>query len=178
MQLSGWIDKHYPEPNIYRWIGLVLEGISAAVLLLLVLLTCFDVIGRYFFNNSIDGAVEITQLGLAVMVFAQMPVMTWRGGHVVVDLLDSVLGKRVIKVLGIFSVFIISTSFYFLAIRIYQLAERSLRRGEVTEYLGLPAGYIAEYIAFMSWLTAACMLTYGAYRVLTNKNDLSSQVGE
>jgi TRAP-type C4-dicarboxylate transport system permease small subunit len=178
MQLNGWILKHYPEPSIYRWVGVVLEGISATVLLFLVLLTCGDVIGRYFFNNSIDGAVELTQLGLAVMVFAQMPVMTWRGGHVVVDLLDPLLGYRTIKVLGLFSVFIISTSFYFLAVRIYQLAERSLRRGELTEYLGLPAGHIAQYIAIMSWLTAACMLTYGAYRVIKNKNDVSTQVGE
>ncbi|TYL47693.1 TRAP transporter small permease [Marinomonas sp. IMCC 4694] len=178
MQMNEWIKKHYPEPNLYRWIGVVLEGVSAIVLLFIVLLTCGDVVGRYFFNNSIDGAVEMTQLGLAIMVFAQMPVMTWRGSHVVVDLLDAVLGKRVIKVLGIFSVFIVSTSFYFLALRIFQLAERSIRRGELTEYLELPAGYIAQYIAVMSWLTAACMLTYGAYRVLTNKNDVSQSVGE
>lgn len=175
--MSGWIEKHYPEPNIYRWIGITLEGIAATVLLLLVLLTCFDVAGRYLFNNSIDGAVELTQIGLAIMVFAQMPVITWRGSHVVVDLLDHVLGSRVVKILGIFSVFIVSTSFYFLAVRIYQLAERSLRRGELTEYLGLPAGHIAQYIAVMSWVTAACMLTYGAYRVITDKN-VSQQVGE
>ncbi|WP_191600429.1 TRAP transporter small permease [Marinomonas algicola] len=175
--MSGWIEKHYPEPNIYRWIGVTLEGIAATVLLLLVLLTCFDVAGRYLFNNSIDGAVELTQIGLAIMVFAQMPVITWRGSHVVVDLLDHVLGNRIVKILGIFSVFIISTSFYFLAVRIYQLAERSLRRGELTEYLGLPAGHIAQYIAVMSWVTAACMLTYGAYRVFTDKN-VSQSVGE
>jgi TRAP-type C4-dicarboxylate transport system permease small subunit len=175
--MSGWIEKHYPEPNIYRWIGVTLEGIAATVLLLLVLLTCFDVAGRYLLNNSIDGAVELTQIGLAIMVFAQMPVITWRGSHVVVDLLDHVLGNRIVKILGIFSVFIISTSFYFLAVRIYQLAERSLRRGELTEYLGLPAGHIAQYIAVMSWVTAACMLTYGAYRVFTDKN-VSQSVGE
>ncbi|KZN15344.1 TRAP transporter small permease [Marinomonas sp. TW1] len=177
MKNNGWIEKQYPEPNLYRWIGLTLEAIAATVLLLLVLLTCFDVAGRYLFNNSIDGAVELTQLGLAIMVFAQMPIITWRGSHVVVDLLDHILGNRIVKLLAIFSVLIISTSFYFLAIRIYQLAERSLRRGELTEYLGLPAGHIAQYIALMSWLTAACMLTYGAYVVLKNKN-VSSSVGE
>ncbi|MBJ7539618.1 TRAP transporter small permease [Marinomonas transparens] len=177
MSKSGWIEKHYPEPNLYRWIGLTLEGIAATVLLLLVLLTCFDVAGRYVFNNSIDGAVELTQIGLAIMVFAQMPIITWRGSHVVVDLLDHLLGNRIVKILAIFSVFIVSTAFYFLAVRIYQLAERSLRRGELTEYLGLPAGHIAQYIALMSWVTAACMLTYGAYRVLKEKNE-SQQLGE
>ncbi|MEL0614915.1 TRAP transporter small permease, partial [Marinomonas arenicola] len=84
MALRGWIEKHYPEPNIYRWVGLLLEGISAAVLFFLMALTCCDVFSRYLFNNSINGAFEITQMGLAIMVFAQMPVITWRGGHVVV----------------------------------------------------------------------------------------------
>jgi TRAP-type C4-dicarboxylate transport system permease small subunit len=177
MPLRGWIEKHYPEPNIYRWVGLLLEGISAAVLFFLMALTCCDVIGRYLFNNSINGAFEITQMGLAIMVFAQMPVITWRGGHVVVDLLDHLLGHRIIKILGIFSVFIVSTSFYFLAVRIYELAGRSLRRGEVTEYLHIPTGYLAQYIAIMSWVTAACMLTYGAYRVL-KESPVTQTVGE
>jgi TRAP-type C4-dicarboxylate transport system permease small subunit len=177
MSINDWIDKHYPEPNIYRWIGVVLDGISSIVLLLLMALTCIDVAGRYLFNNSINGAFELTQIGLAVMVFAQMPLITWRGSHVVVDLLDNLLGNRIVKALGIFSVLIISTSFYFLAVRIYELAERSLRRGEVSEYLQIPTGYLTEYIAIMSWVTAACMLTYGAYRVLKGQNE-THQFGE
>ena len=177
MSIKGWIDKHYPEPNIYRWVGVVLDGISATVLFLLMGLTCVDVVGRYLFNNSINGAFELTQMGLAIMVFAQMPLITWRGSHVVVDLLDHILGSRIVKILGIFSVFIISSSFYFLAIRIYELAERSLRRGEVSEYLKIPTGYLTEYIAIMSWITAACMLTYGAYRVLKGNNK-TQQFGE
>lgn len=177
MSIKDWINKHYPEPNIYRWIGVVLDGISSIVLLLLMALTCIDVAGRYLFNNSINGVFELTQIGLAVMVFAQMPLITWRGSHVVVDLLDNLLGNRIVKALGFFSVLIISTSFYFLAVRIYELAERSLRRGEVSEYLQIPTGYLTEYIAIMSWMTAACMLSYGAYRVLKGQNE-NHQFGE
>jgi TRAP-type C4-dicarboxylate transport system permease small subunit len=177
MSMKNWMDKHYPEPNIYRWIGLGLEVISATVLFLLMVLTSLDVAGRYLFNNSVNGAFELTQMGLAIIVFAQMPLITWRGSHVVVDLLDHILGNRIVKILGIFSVFIVSSSFYFLALRIYELAERSLRREEVTEYLQIPTGYLTEYIAIMSWITAACMLTYGAYRVLKG-NNVSQQFGE
>ncbi|NVK75135.1 MAG: TRAP transporter small permease, partial [Oceanospirillaceae bacterium] len=32
-------------------------------------------------------------------------------------------------------------------------------------------------IAIMSWMTAACMLTYGAYRVLKGDNE-TQQLGE
>ena len=32
MSIKKWIDERYPEPNIYRWIGFILEAISASVL--------------------------------------------------------------------------------------------------------------------------------------------------
>ncbi|GAB3480299.1 hypothetical protein GCM10027340_11100 [Marinomonas epiphytica] len=175
--MKRWMKVQYPEPSVYRWLGFILEGISAAVLFFLMALTCVDVMGRYLFNNSVNGAFELTQLGLAIIVFAQMPLITWRGSHVVVDLLDNVLGNRIVKVLGMLSVLIVSTSFYFLAMRIYELAQRSLRRAEVTEFLHIPTGYLTEYIAFMSWLTAACMITYGAYRVLKG-HDTTQQLGD
>ena len=34
-------------------------NLAAVVLLVLVVLTCIDVIGRYFFNNPLVGAVEL-----------------------------------------------------------------------------------------------------------------------
>ncbi len=127
--------------------------------------------GRYFLGNAVDGATELTEMGIAILVFAEMPVITWRGGHVVVDILDRMLGNTLIKILGLFSALLISTSLYFLATRIFQLAERSIRRDEVTEFLEMPVGYIVEYIAFMSWATAALMITYGVYRLLTQSED-------
>jgi TRAP-type C4-dicarboxylate transport system permease small subunit len=130
------------------------------------LTTCLDVAGRYLFNSPLPGATELTRLGLALMVFAAMPVVTYRGGHIVVDLLDHILGPMVLKILGLISALLISSSMYFLGVRIFEIGERSIRRGVVTEFLGLPSGYIAEYIAIMSWLTAAAMITLGVYRVL------------
>lgn len=167
---ESWFKTHYPEPGVIRWIAFLLELVAASGLFFLMLLTCVDVGGRYLFNNSVDGAVEITQITLAIVVFAEMPVVTWRGAHILVDLLDSYVNQTVIKVLSLFSALIISTSFYVVAVRIWQLGERQLRRGVVTEYLELPAGYLVEYIAIMSWFTAAGMVTYGIYRIISTKN--------
>ena len=164
--LPKWVAEHYEEKGPVVWLAFFLEACAAVVLFALMALTCMDVIGRYFFDNAVDGAVELTEIGLAVIVFAQMPIVTWRGGHVVVDILDKMIGSKLIKILGLVSAFLMSTSLYFLAIRIYELAERSHSRGEVTEYLQLPVGYIVQYIAFMSWVTAGAMITYGVYRIL------------
>lgn len=166
MSFSAWLAAHYEEKGPVKWLAFSLELIAAAALFFLMVLTCADVFGRYFFSNAVDGATEMTELGIAILVFAEMPVITWRGGHIVVDILDRMLGSTLIKLLGLLSAFLMSTSLYFLAGRIYELAERSISREEVTEYLEMPVGYIIQYIAIMSWVTAAAMITYGVYRLL------------
>ena len=102
---------------------------------------------------------------IALIVFAEMPVITWRGTHVIVDILDKWLGKTVVFVLSVVSSLLISASLYFLAARMMTQAERSIRREVVTEYLEMPVGYIVQYIAVMSYATAALMITYGLYRL-------------
>ena len=171
MTFSAWISAHYEEKGPVAWLAFFLELIAAITLFFLMLLTCADVFGRYFLDNAVDGTTELTEMGIAILVFAEMPVITWRGGHVVVDILDRMMGNALIKALGLFSALLMSTSLYFLAVRIYELAARSLKRGEVTEYLQMPVGYIVEYIAIMSWATAALMISYGIYRLLFLSRD-------
>jgi TRAP-type C4-dicarboxylate transport system permease small subunit len=166
MSFSAWLNAHYDEKGPVRWLAFFLEVVSASVLFFLMALTCVDVFGRYLFNSPVHGGTEMTEIGLAVMVFAAMPVITWRGGHIVVDLLDRFLGSKLVKVLSLLAALVMSSSLYFLALRIFELGERSIRRGVVTEFLAMPAGYVVQYIAIMSWATALGMITYGVYRIL------------
>lgn len=165
MSLKTWVASRYPEGGVVAWIAFSLEAISVFFLFGLMLLTCFDVGGRYLFNNAIDGSIELTRIGLAILVFAAMPVITWRGGHIVVDLIDGFVSHKIIRTLTLISTFLISSSLFFVAIRIYELAQRNIRREVVTEFLKIPEGYIIFYIAIMCWLTAAMMITYGVYRI-------------
>jgi TRAP-type C4-dicarboxylate transport system permease small subunit len=173
MSFADFMAEQYEEKGPAAWLALALEAFAAVVLLALMCLTCADVIGRYFFNNAVDGAVELTELGIALLVFAEMPIITWRGGHVVVDILDRYLGSKLICALGMLSALAMSGALYFLAGRMMDLAERSIRREVVTEYLGMPVGYIVQYIAVMSYITAALMLTYGMYRIFTESREPS-----
>ena len=166
MKLRYWVSNHYEEKGPIAWLAFFLELVAAMGLFFLMVLTCSDVFGRYFLGNAVDGTTELTEMGIAIIVFAEMPIVTWRGGHVVVDILDKFMGSKIIKVLGILSAYLISASLYFLAMRIFELAARSNRRGEVTEYLQLPTGTVVEYIAYMSLVTAGAMMTYGVYRLI------------
>jgi len=171
MAFSAWLTAHYEEKGPVRWLAFALELVAAVTLFLLMFLTCADVVGRYFFGNSVDGTTELTEIGIAILVFAEMPVITWRGGHVVVDILDKMWGSVALKVLGLLSAFLMSSAMYFLGVRIFELAARSLRRGEITELLEIPVGYIVQYIAVMSWATAALMITYGIYHQIIQNRD-------
>lgn len=170
MTFNEWLKSHYFEAGPVRWLAFGLEAVAGLTLFGMMLLTCVDVGGRYLFNNAFDGAVEITQIMLAIMVFAEMPVITWRGGHVIVDLFDQFIGKKAVRALALLAALLVSTSFYVVAIRIWELGERQIRRGVLTEYLELPAGYLVEYIAVMSWVTAAGMITYGIYHIFKSDN--------
>jgi len=166
MSFSAWLSTHYEEEGLVKWLAFFLEVVAALTLFVLMILTCTDVLGRYLFDNSLDAASELTEVCIAIIVFAEMPIITWRGGHVVVDIIDSFFSKTIIKVLALLSIFIMASSLYYVAHRIFFMGARSLRRGEESEYLAIPMGYIVQYIAIMSWITAGAVITYGIYILL------------
>jgi TRAP-type transport system small permease protein len=70
-------------------------GVSAAALLFaMMLLTFVDVVGRYLFNQSVVGAFEITEIMMALLIFAGLPLVVRREEHVTVDLVDRFLPAR------------------------------------------------------------------------------------
>src|SRR5690625_5581827 len=87
-----------------------------------------------------------------------MPVITWRGGQIVVDLIDGFAPPAVLRLLAWLSTLLITTSFYFVALRIYELGARDLKRGITTDFLHLPAGLFIQAIAILSWITALGLL--------------------
>ena len=56
--------------RLARIMQLGLEGVAGATLFGMMLLTTADVTGRFIFNSPILGAVELTQLMLAAVIFA------------------------------------------------------------------------------------------------------------
>lgn len=138
-------------------IGTVLQntlGVGAALLLFsLILITCVDVVGRYFFSAPLSGAFEITELLLAALVFAALPLTTERKEHIEVDLLNIALNnttKRYISAFaGLFSAAVLTT----LAWRLASHALSSAEVGATTNALGIPLapfGYLAAFSCLIS----------------------------
>jgi TRAP-type C4-dicarboxylate transport system permease small subunit len=68
---------------------------AGLVLFSMMALTFVDVICRYLFNRSVPGSFEITEIMMAVLIFAGLPLVSRRDEHVSVDLIDHWLGPRV-----------------------------------------------------------------------------------
>ena len=79
-----------------------LLGLAAgAVLFAMMMLTFVDVVGRYVLNRSIPGGFEITQIMMAMLIFAGLPLVSRRAEHVTVDLVDHALPGRVRRMLRV-----------------------------------------------------------------------------
>jgi TRAP-type C4-dicarboxylate transport system permease small subunit len=170
MRFTAWLHEHYKEKGPLRWLTFALEALAALTLALRMLLTCADVIGRYFFSNAVDGAVEMTEIAIAIIVFAEIPVITWRATHVVVDIMDNHFGPAWVRSMEVLSVMLISSMLFFLGQQIFLQAARSIRRNEVTEHLQMPTGYVVQYIGLMCWVAAAGTLGWGLYRLVAGRS--------
>jgi len=161
------------ERGLTRWLAFFLHGTSAISLFILMLVTCIDVVGRYFFNNPLTGSVELTEIFVCLMVMSALPIICWRDEHVIVDILDAYASNFVHFVRSILFNVIMAIALFFVGKRILTLAARSLSYGEQSEYLGFPTGYLTGFVGIMCCFSALQLLTVGisrsykAYKKLT-----------
>lgn len=153
-----------PEKGLARWLALFLNTLASVTLFSLMIVTCIDVFGRYVFNRPLTGSTELIEMSLALLIFAVLPVISWRNEHIVVDLLDSFTPPSVHMVRNILLNIVTAIALYFIGGRILILGSRSLNYGEESEYLGIPLGWTINFIGAMCWLTAVTLLTLGIHR--------------
>ena len=83
-----------PEHDWERRADAVLGVAASAILMAMMLLTFVDVVARYVFNRPLRGAFEVTELLLAVLIFAGLPLVSHADEHVTMDFIDRLLAGR------------------------------------------------------------------------------------
>ncbi|MBP6816434.1 MAG: TRAP transporter small permease, partial [Burkholderiaceae bacterium] len=79
--------------NKKSWFDVALGAAASLLLLVMMLLTFADVLGRYVFNTPLRGAFEITELALLSLIFAGLPLVSRADEHVTMDFIDKILGR-------------------------------------------------------------------------------------
>lgn len=77
--------------SIIQSLWRALQLFTAFILFALMVITVFDVVGRYFLNAPLPGAFELTKLSMGLLVFTALPLVTARERHIVVGLFEPVL---------------------------------------------------------------------------------------
>jgi len=72
----------------------VVGNIGAGIIVVMMLLTVTDVVGRRFFSKPILGAYELSEFMLVIVVFFAIACCEFMRGHITIDLVVSRLRQR------------------------------------------------------------------------------------
>lgn len=164
-----------PEPGRPdRKFGWLADGLSAFVLFALMVMTCIDVFGREILNTPLDGATELTQLMMGVIVFAVLPIVSLREDHVTVDLLDRWFPRRLAPPRQVILNLMASVMMAVVCWRVWVIGYFQMDYGDTTEFLEIPLGPISYFISVMSGFAAVALLVT-AIRYVTGRATMRSQ---
>ena len=131
--------------------------IAAAALFAIMGLTLVDVLGRKFFDASLPGSLELTELLMVAVIFAGLPLVSLQGEHIVFDSLDGRLSNRVRRLqqwlVELLSLVLLGGLAWLMWVKAGQLSSY----GDITAQLKLP---VAPVVYAMSVL---CAVTAGVH---------------
>ena len=132
----------------------VLGYVAAASLFAMMALTLADVVGRKFFDNSIIGSFELTELLMLVLIFIALPLTSLRGEHVVFDLLDRAMSPAARVWQHRLSNGLCAAMLLGAAWLVWQRAQRTVEFGDNTAQLKIELAPFHFMVALMLALTA------------------------
>ena len=145
----------------HRWgrrADAVLGVAAAGVLMAMMLLTFVDVVGRYLFNRPVRGGFEVTELGLLVLIFAGLPLVSHADEHVTMDFIDRLLKPGARLLLERAVDLLCAAIFFFGAWLVWLKADRIWEYRDATDVLRVVYGPFVYFMAVMIALTAAVHL--------------------
>lgn len=135
-----------------------LETFSSVVLLIMMVLTFVDVVGRYVLGAPVFGATEMISSLLALLIFAGLGIANTRDDHIVVELFD----ERFRSLSPFLYEFLIQAfSIAVMALIAFVLFEQALENYEqnaLTVVLEIPLYYITGSIAFLAMTSLICQV--------------------
>ena len=111
---------------------------AAAVLFLMMIVTAVDVVGRYFFNKPLAGGFEITEIGLALLIYCALPLVSARREHIVIDTFDVFMSPGVKTFLNRLSDVVCFVALSGVGYILFKRALRVAEYGDTTNVLLLP----------------------------------------
>ncbi len=127
--------------------------VASLALFTMMILTFADVVGRKFFDHSLTGAVELTELFMSLMIYFALPLASLAGEHIVFDLLDRMLPRTVLQWQKTISHGLTAAILIGAAWIVWQRARRTMEFGDMTATLEIKLWPFQSLIALMLMVT-------------------------
>lgn len=149
-----------------RILMFVPSWIAAATLFALMVMTFADVILRSAFNAPLAAGTELTKIFMAIIVFTALPLVTWRGEGIVVDLLDPLFSKTLARIRDVVIDLASGILLFWPAFRLWDFVERTRSYGDTTEFLQWPLWPVVAMITLSTFVTAIVLVLRGAVGII------------
>ena len=87
-RIAGWLE---------RWLApasRIANGIGISMLIVLTLLTVFNVLKRFIIGTAFTPMKELSEYALSILVFLTLPYCAIKGAHIVIDIFTMRLSRR------------------------------------------------------------------------------------
>jgi len=130
-----------------RWLSRCCEWIAIVGLLVVMAVTCVDVIGAKAFRLPVPGALDIVILSQALAIAFAAAITLVHGRHIRVEFLLNILPKPAQRIVNIIMLLIGLGLFIMIISQLYDLGRYFQKGGEVSMEIGIPLYPVAYGIA-------------------------------
>lgn len=139
----------------------LVEALVALALLLMMVITVLDVIGRYVINRPLPGATELVQYSMVSAIFIALPLITARREHISVSLIDGLFGERGRRWHRAVIATVVAVVLGFVSWKLWGHAQMLATNRDVIGFLNLPvapAAFLASVLAGVTVLVLIAMV--------------------
>lgn len=153
------------EPGTVDRVTLALALFGGGLVLAFAAIVTVSVLGRWLLGRGIPGDFELVQTGLAIAVFAFLPICQLHRHNIIVDTFTTRAPVRVQAALDALWALVYAGVAFLIGWQTVHGASDTIRSGTTSMVLGLPIGWAMALAAlFAFWLAAVAAVT--AWRAL------------
>lgn len=157
---------------VFQKIKSGIEVLLILSLLMMVLLTFADVLGRRLFGTPIYGGHDLTEHLMAVIVFCGLPLLTSARGHLSVDLLDHFLMVPSLRWWHVLINFGVSALLLLVSYQFYIAMLDAIDIQEVSQELLIPRSYMYSFISVSCFISSVMAILPATKATLSREESL------
>lgn len=140
------------------WLFRALSVAAGVMVAIMMFVTTIDVVGRYFFSSPLFAAFEVTEVLMALLIFAGLPLATLARENISVTILSDNLPEGAREIQTRVLEFLCGLVCLAMAWRVWVYGERLWRTRDRTLELQIPLGLLAQVIAVLILLSGIAFL--------------------